>query len=229
MSDRSVVKQDYKLVNAKYKLNPNEIKLIMHALTEINTDDTDFKFASVPIEHINQEFASKQNRARLKKFCEDLFKKPLNIHTDNGFLLVHWFASLEYKGKEGVIEYEISEKLKPYLLDLKERFVKYNLKYILPMQSSYAIRIYQLCKEREKMEKFLMPVAELQEILQVPKSLKTYANFKNKVIKVAQKELTQYGDVFFEYEEVKTGRKVTDLLFRVKKNNYNEVDKPTLF
>lgn len=88
----------------------------------------------------------------------------------------------------------------------------------MPLSSNYSIRLYQLFKEYEKLTKRTFTVEELQELLQVPKSLKVYSNFKEKVLKVAEKELIENCDIFFEYEEIKQGRKVTEILFRIKPN-----------
>lgn len=75
----------------------------------------------------------------------------------------------------------------PYLLELKERFVQYNLGYILPLSSNYSIRLYQLLKEYEKLTRRTFTVKELQDLLQVPPSLKRYDNFKRKVLQIAEK------------------------------------------
>ncbi len=224
MSNRQIVKQDFKLVNAKYKLTTNEIKIIMNAISEIKIEDKDFHTYRIKLSDISQELHNeslKRSYTRLKNFCEDLLKKPLFIpKEDKGFLIVNWFSSLEYIAGTAEIEYDIHPKLKPYLLELKERFVQYNLKYILPLASSYSIRIYQLLKEYEKTTKRTFTVNELMDILQVPTSYKIYNRFKEKVLQVAEKELIAHCDIFFEYEEIKEGKRVNEILFRIKKNHW---------
>lgn len=228
MSKRQVVKQDYRLVNARYKLNTSEIKIIMNAISEIDADDGGFQTRKISVQELTRELCVEVKYSRLKTFCEDLFKKPIFIPKDNGgFLVASWFSSLEYKAGEGVIEYEISPKLAPYLLELKERFVKYNLRYILPLQSSYSIRIYQLLKEYEKLSRRTFTIEELRELLSVPKSY-LYADFKRKILQPAERELIDHCDIFFEYEEVKKGRKVNELLFRIKPNRSKNLE-PSLF
>ena len=50
------------------------------------------------------------------------------------------------------------------------------------------------------------------------KAYGTYTNFKCKVLIQAQKELTEKTDINFEFEELKTGRKVTSIRFIIKSN-----------
>ena len=229
MKNRNIVKQDYQLVNARYKLNTSEIKFIMTAIGQINTDDEEFQEYEIKVSELEQKLQAEQNETRLKQFAKKLLSKPLEIPTDNGWMVFNWFSKIQYIRGEAKFIVRIDKDLKPYLLKLKERFVKYNLKYILPLTSNYSIRIYQLLKEYQKLEKRTFTVAELQELLQVPKSLKRYSQFKQKVLKVAEKELIENCDIFFEYEEIKQQRKVTEILFRIKKNkSILEQEQPSL-
>jgi len=230
MKNRNIVKQDYQLVNAKYKLNASEIKFIMTALCQIDTDDKEFTEYEIKISELEKKLQAEQNETRLKQFAKKILSKPLEVPTADGWIVFNWFSDIEYIKGQAKFKVSISEKLKPYLLELKKRFVTYNLKYILPLSSNYSIRLYQLLKEYEKLTKRTFTLEELQELLQVPKSLKRYSQFKQKVLQVAEKELIENCDIFFEYEEIKKGRKVNEILFRIKPNEKNkEQHQGTLF
>ena len=230
MKNRNIVKQDYHLVNAKYKLNTSEIKFIMTVLAQVDKDDVDFKEYEIKISELEAKLQSEQNETRLKQFAKKILSKPLEVPTNDGWVIFNWFEHIEYLRGHSKFKVSISKKLKPYLLELKERFVKYNLKYILPLTSNYSIRLYQLLKEYETLTRRTFTVSELQDLLQVPKSLIVYADFKRKVLQVAEKELIDNCDIFFEFEEIKEGRKVNEILFRIKPNPKNIPDKqPSLF
>ncbi len=230
MKNRNVVKQDYQLVNAKYKLNTSEIKFIMIALAQINADDKEFKDYEIKVSELELKLQSEQHETRLKQFAKNILSKPLEVPTNDGWIVFNWFQDIEYIRGQAKFRVSISKKLMPYLLELKERFVKYNLGYILPLTSNYSIRLYQLLKEYEKLTRRTFTVVELQDLLQVPNSLKRYDNFKRKVLQVAEKELIENCDIFFEFEEIKEGRKVNEILFRIKPNSKNILDKqPRLF
>ncbi len=225
MKNRNIVKQNFKLINAKYKLNTSEIKFIMTAIAQIDANDKEFQEYEIKVSELEQKLQAEQNETRLKQFVKRIMSKPLEVPTDDGWAVFNWFTKVQYIRQEARFIVRIDKDLKPYLLELKNRFVKYNLKYILPLQSSYSIRIYQLLKEYEKLTKRTFTVQELQELLQVPKSLKRYDNFKRKVLKVAEKELIEHSDIFFEFEEIKQGRRVNEILFRIKPNKENIQEK----
>lgn len=229
MKNRNVIKQDYQLVNAKYKLNTSEIKFILTVLAQIDTDDKRFSTYEIKVSELEDKLQSEQNETRLKQFAKKLMSKPLEVPTNDGWIVFNWFSKIQYVRGQSKFIVRIDDDLRPYLLELKERFVKYNLGYILPLTSNYSIRLYQLLKEYEKLTCRTFKLTELQEILQVPKSLLVYADFKRKVLQVAEKELIENCDIFFEYEELKEGRKVDKILFRIKPN-YRNISKPsTLF
>ena len=230
MKNRNIVKQDYHLVNAKYKLNTSEIKFIMTVLAQVDKDDVDFKEYEIKISELEAKLQSEQNETRLKQFAKKILSKPLEVPTNDGWVIFNWFEHIEYLRGHSKFKVSISKKLKPYLLELKERFVKYNLKYILPLTSNYSIRLYQLLKEYETLTRRTFTVTELQDLLQVPPSLKIYNRFKEKVLVIAEKELIENCDIFFEFEEIKDGLKFNEILFRIKPNTKNiEKNQPTLF
>jgi len=58
--------------------------------------------------------------------------------------------------------------------------------------------------------------------LKFPKVTKSLANFKKRVLNPAYKELKEKGDYYFEYELIKTGKKVISLNFQILKNGEGE-------
>lgn len=222
MKNRNIVKQDYQLINAKYKLSTAEIRFVMVALTQLENEDTEFTEYEIKVSELEEKLQAEQNETRLKQFAKKLLSKPLEVPTEDGFILANWFADIEYIKGQAKFRVSFSKKLKPYLLDLKKRYVSYNLKNILPLTSSYSVRIYQMLKEYEKLKIRYIKVDELMDILQVPNSYKIYNRFKEKVLQVAEKELAEHTDICFTFEEEKEGRKVDRLILRIYPNKQQE-------
>jgi plasmid replication initiation protein len=218
MTKTTTVRQNYQLVNAKYKLDTTEIKFIMIAITQIKKEDAALKEYEIKVTDLETTLGVEQNYPRLKQFAKKIMSKPLEVPTDDGWIIANWFADVEYKKGQGKFIVTFSGKLKPYLLDLRERYVSHNLKYILPLTSTYSVRIYQLLKEYEKLTKRYFQVEELMQILQVPPSLKIYNRFKEKVLKVSELEIFEHTDIAFTFEEKKAGKKVDRLIFRIYPN-----------
>jgi len=213
------------IIGSRFKLGVNEIKILLHFINYIDEENSDFWTYTIPAKNFNIDYK------KLKASAKALMSKPaLEIPreynpnlppNEQEWLFVHWFADIEYK--RGYIEASFSPKLKPYLLALKECYTGFNLRYILPLQGQYSIRLYQLLKAEEfKNRKVTFKLDYLYNIFQVPKSYKDYRAFNNKILKLAYTELREHTDVYFEYETIKDGKKVVEVTFTIFTNNKNQ-------
>ncbi len=76
----------------------------------------------------------------------------------------------------------------------------------------------------QKNSKKMLPGGTSTLILKtwIPKSYQVFSNFKKRVLNPAYKELKEKGDYYFEYELIKTGKKVISLNFQILKNGEGE-------
>lgn len=229
MARRKSVDKHYEIINSQFKLNTVEMKILLSIIALVRKDDVDFQTYKIPIKYFDF-IVENQNYSRLKGYCKNLMTKPLEINTDDGWMIFNWFSHIAYKRKDGFIEASISPRLKPYLLQMNHNFAQYDLENIMPLKSEYSIRIYEILKRYEyqytKGKKKNIPINislnELYETMRVPKSYMFFNEFKKKVILVSQKELAQYTDIYFDFEEEKLSRKVIGLNFKIYKNKQNE-------
>ena len=66
---------------------------------------------------------------------------------------------------EAVVEVEFSQKLMPYLLELKQQFTTYYLANVMALKSSYSIRIFELLKQYEKIGKRSISLENLRQLV----------------------------------------------------------------
>src|SRR5699024_5341986 len=61
---------------------------------------------------------------------------------------ISWFGVCEYVDKEGYIEFELSNHIKPYLINLRNNITKLRLDIILGFKYTYSLRLYQVLKQQ---------------------------------------------------------------------------------
>jgi len=216
--DTQIIKSN-QIIEARYKLSLLEQKLILIMAALINPRDEDFKFYKVSFNDLVKALGidKEQKRGWHKKVREvinNLNSKPLLIQKGNNrWVTFSWIASAEYLPDEATIEFEFSQKLRPYLLQLKKAFTTYKLKNVIRLKSSYSIRIYELLKQYEKIGSRRITLDELKKKLGVEVKYKNYSDFKRFVLKVAQTELPKKSDIAFDYKEIKNGKKVKEIEF----------------
>ncbi len=219
-----VVKSNH-IIEASYKLSLQEQRIILYMASMIQPNDEDFKPVRIDIKKLVQILDLEAiNHTHMQQTTKDLLEKVLTIRQARSTLQIGWLSSAEYFHGEGFIELEFSPKLKPYLLQLKERFTKYAFSYVIRLKHTYSIRFYELLKQYENLGgQRSFDLENLREILGIGENeYKLYGDLKKKVIVPAKKEFDlkynkQELDFTFEYEEQKEGRKVIGLKFKISK------------
>jgi hypothetical protein len=196
----------------------------------IHPDDKDFKKYRFKIMELADFLGIDRKNAYedLPKVSKSLMRKVCEIEEETGFLQVALLSSARYHTGEGLLDLEFSPELKPYLLELRERYVKHHLRFIIILNSSHSMRIYELLKQYEKIGTRRIKIKDLREMLGVkPDEYKRYNDFKRFVLLPAKKELPDKTDIDFEFKEIKTSRKITAIEFAIYPNpDWNKDAKP---
>lgn len=223
-SNALIVKSN-EMIEASYKLTLQEQRIILYMASKIMPDDEDFKPVRLYIDEFLKmiQVDGKSKHKEIEEITNKLRKRDLIIKKPESTLQIGWLSSAEYFYGKGFVELEFSPKLKPYLLQLKERFTKYQLASVIRLKHSYSIRIYELLKQYEIIGWRYFVLEELKDILGItPDEYKLYGDFKKKVIVPVKKEFdlkytTRELDFTFEYEEKKACRRVAGLKFEILK------------
>lgn len=213
----TVVKANTLIQNSRFSLTAQQQKIVLYIISQIEPYDkelnkysfeiTDFcKLCGIEPKGANYNF--------LKNAIKDIADKSIWITLDNGKeTLVRWIEKPYIDEHSGTIQIKLDEDMKPYLLQLKEKFTQYELIYTLNFKSKYSIRLYEFLKSIHY--KPLKPYSQTIEIDKFMRLLdSTYKEFKDfhkRVLIPAQKEINTYSDILFNYELITKGRKTTDI------------------
>jgi plasmid replication initiation protein len=222
--DKLVVKANH-IVEASYSLTLQEQRIILYMASQIKPNDDDFKPIRLSISAFKDLIQINNNSQynEIQEITKRLRKRDLIIKQQNTTLQTGWLSSAKYFNGEGYVELRFDPNLKPYLLQLKERFTKYKLQHIIKMSHSYSIRFYELLKQYESIGWRYFKLDELMGMLGIKKDeYKLYAHFKARVIQPVKAEFDEKYkqkaiEFTFEFEEQKKVRKVIGLRFEIKK------------
>ena len=220
LTNRNHTRQSHIIVNARYALSRSEIDIVLTLLTAIKKEDKDFKDYEFTIGELETKTGRRWDAKQLKATIKSLMSKPLElpVEYDEEFEIVNWFSYFKYS-RTGIITCRFEKALKPFLIELSGVRILADFRHLLPMNSSYSKRMYLLLKQYDKIGVRTFNVEELQEILKVPKSMKIYNRFKEKVLKRAETDINKFTDIEVKFTEKKRGRKVVEITYTIKKNN----------
>jgi plasmid replication initiation protein len=131
-----------------------------------------------------------------------------------------------YNKNQGSITMEFTDKIMPYLAQVKERFVLYNLKEIANFGSLYTTRLYELIQGFKETGWMLISLDQLRVVFALGNKFKMYGHLKNKILIPACKEINNNYDMDLKFEEEKEGRKVVAVKFFFKKILVHNVTNP---
>lgn len=215
-----VIKSNF-LVEAAYRLSAIEQKIILFLATQIKSTDKEFQKYSFNLGDLGAFLGLKSNAdyTYLREVTKTLLSKVLILKKEGSTLQTHWLESVEYFEDLGVVAINFNPDLKPFLIQLKNNFTKYQLKYAIRLKSQFSIRIYELLKQYESIGVRDFLLQELREKLGVKSDeYPLYGNFKAKILLVAQRELKAKTDLFFDFEEIKLGRGIGKIRFFIRMN-----------
>ena len=121
---------------------------------------------------------------------------------------------LDYHNGVGFVNLQFAPILKPFLLQLKREFVKYELGNVIHLKHTYSIRIYELLKQHQKFVKRKFDIQTLRKMLGISENeYRQFSDFRKRILKAAQQELAGRTDISFVWEEEKKNQKCVAITF----------------
>jgi len=218
---KELVVKANELIEMPVDFNLMQLKLFAKIVVSMR-DSLGEEFYTFSIKALLKDFdLTDTNYTQLKLATKGLIR-PVIIKGEGGAEQQKaFFTDVNYSDK-GVVSFKIHPDLKPLILDLEKNYTKYYFSNIARLKSAYAIRFYELLKQYQFRGKRVLSLQEIRELLKIDEGkYKQYGHFKVKVIAVAQKELKEKTDIYFEFEEIKEGRKIVAIRFLIFKNSRN--------
>jgi len=213
-----IITQSNHLVEARYNLSLGEQRLILAMIAKIEPDDEDFKPYRISISELADFLGVARGSAynECKKITKSLLGRVLEITETGRLLQTHWVSSADYIDGTGIVSLSFDPLLKPYLLQLKGNFTSCKFEMLLSFKSQYTIRMYTLLKQYERLKEREIELELLRDMLGLSKNLYIeYKNFKQCILIPVKNEIAQKADFYFEFDEIKYGRRVGAIRFRI--------------
>lgn len=137
-----------------------------------------------------------------------------------------FFSEMEYD--RGNLKILFNPKMQDWLLDLHDHYTQYSLFEYFKLQTRYGQKLFEYLKSVSSYGKFKVSLEELHSVLNVPNSFRSvYKNFKTNALDVAYEDIRKNTDLKYKYFPVKTGRKITHILFHIEGQKKVELCKPS--
>lgn len=222
---QSEFKYSNKLIEAKYRLSLTQQRIILTLASQVKADDEKNKQYKINIREFAASFGINGEGilALFKNATKDLLSKPVILEDENGTIQFNWISSAVYHDQESFVILKFDSILRPYLLEIKDKFTLFLLNCFSGLKSYYSIRIYMLLKQYTKIGYRKFKLKELREILGVGEDeYKLYSDFRARALQKAKDEINAHTDIKISFEEEKIARKVDEIVFSIEEKDLSE-------
>lgn len=217
--ENALVTRSNKLIEARYKLKLNEQKVMYALISLIQPEDKEFDTYRLKVLDLAKicGIPAKNAYRDLEEVTRTLLTRVVTIKKPRSNLQAHWVSNAEYFPKEGIVEFEIDRKLKPYLLGLKEVFTSMRVSELMAFKSQYSGRIYELLYQQRTFGGRRFSLDELREMLGFKADEYTaYNDMRRFILEPAVKDINKNTPMDISYETEKDGKKVAYIIFSMK-------------
>jgi plasmid replication initiation protein len=223
-----IAMQHNNLVEAKYSMTLQQKRIMIWLVSQIKPDDIDFKEHTLSIKELIEicQLSGESSYKEIRNITFSLIEKGIRIiditdPNNKREIQVSWLSSADYY--QGKVKLSFSPKLKPYLLQLKEKFTAINVIDLMQFKSVHAIRIYELLKQYQDIGERVLSLEEIKDCCGVSDKLKQYGELKKRLLLIAQREINEKSDIHIKFECIKPSRKIVGLKFIISKNKAYEL------
>ena len=223
LDEKYIVEKSKALVWAQFQdYSPGELKILDTYLSRIDPRNPDASLVTFT----KKEYAelmgldSDIRTEQLKTYTGGLLSNVVTIDLpEKGYVQYPLFSEakcyLDEKSGQVTIEVDCNHKLKTAFFDIaRNGYVRYQLKNIISLKSQYSVRLYPKLKDRPF--GWTIKVSELRKMLgATAASYDVFKDFNKHVLQKAIKEINEITDISVTTENVRKGRAVESIRFKV--------------
>jgi plasmid replication initiation protein len=227
MDKKITLTQKNLLTEARQEFTALEKNLIFFTMAQMSNEDSDNKIYYVSATELQNKMGKQIRYQDFLKATGRLLSNPIWIKKpEGGHFQANFIASADYIKGTGIIELEVSTKMRKLLLNVKDNFTTFELDLALTLKSKFSKRIYEMLSQWKDKNQFSTTIEELKYQLGCKdhetgvESYEKWSNFEKYVLKKAEEEINLHTDFKMFYELKKVGRKYHSITFYFEKQDY---------
>jgi plasmid replication initiation protein len=221
MNQELEIRQHNALTNARYEYTELQLDLFFFIISKLRKDEKDTIY-QLDIKELSSLTGKRYNGAYLHKATADMGSRMLEVEDAKEYRQIWMFQQIRYIKGEGIIEFDLTKYVLPYLFQLKNNFTSYELAAALRLTSKYAKRIYQICsqwKDLGETKKYdLQDFKKMLGLLDEKgnEKMERISQLREKVLDVAVKQINEHTELNVSYALEKRGKTFKNITFTVK-------------
>jgi plasmid replication initiation protein len=199
------------IITSKLNFSPLQVQLMLEMVAKIHPADENFNEVRINVKELAEKLNMDngqiyENIEKATKGMNTWIRIKENDGSDYTDLVL--LTKVKYWKKKGYVEMKFHEDLKPYLLQIKESsFFSYHIEATRHLKSYSFIKLYWLLVAWKSVKTKIFMLDSLKETLELTGQYPQYFDFKKRVLQPARAAFIKYGEIYFDYEEIRENPK----------------------
>jgi plasmid replication initiation protein len=221
MNKELEIRQHNALTNARYEYTELQLDLFFFIISKLRKGDKDTLY-QLDIMELSSLTGKRYNGAYLHKATADMGSRMLEVEDATEYRQIWMFQQIRFLKGQGIIEFDLTRHVLPFLFDLKNNFTSYELAAALRLTSKYAKRVYQLCSQWKNLgETKKYDLQDFKRMLGLlddkgNEKMKQIKDFRESVLDIAVKQINEHTELHISYKLEKKGKAFKNIIFTVK-------------
>ncbi|WP_236096722.1 replication initiation protein, partial [Helicobacter magdeburgensis] len=209
---------------ARFNMSVSEFKILLAMFATLDSvNQSEFieqEVTTRELAEILQHEKNINNESYLYDIMQKLAEKTYFSDNGESAIAVPFFKYIKKQDDKAFLKFKFNDTLKPFLLELRRDFVKFNYTEIKDLRSFYSIRLYimLLTELRQNRQCLVIDYKTLCDTLGLPRhraERKDFGVFNQKILTNFRKDmlLNAFNVELLDIQTEKVGKKVDKLIF----------------
>ena len=221
------------MIDADYGLNKHQTNIVMMGLGLLDTTAVHRSKDAITfdIEELYQVSKSKLRKDRyiaiIQQSLKDIKNSPLSLVNPitKDFREIPWLSELSGNFNTNKVTLYFNQRVLDLFSELKGNYTQCLLRNTMPLQTTYAKRIYQMVMQYKPPQQIPeIALGEFRAMLQLADSYPDYHELNRRVIIPAIKDINKQTDIILNIRTIKTVKTVNALQFSYKFKSKKDAD-----
>lgn len=215
----SIVAKSNELVPKLSKFDLQELRLIAYALAHLDSTKAENKTFTARVEDMAHIYGMAEDRAYsvVQKVVASMNTKPLKVIEGDEDIYIYWFSKFSYKSGTGTFTFTLTEHIRPYLLELKQRFTFYRLGDVHEFKAASTWKLYEHLNQWKYTGAWHVSLDFLRnDVFGVAGKYDRFDLLRQRLIDPAVEEINNKSNLNVSYVKEREGKSVAFLRFFIQ-------------
>lgn len=192
-----------------------ELRFFLMYVSKLNPLDVENRTISIKIDEFEKFFNVKFNTTLFTRKIKQVLHRSVTIRTGDTNSEINLYSKFEWSLRESkelliTCNYDIV----PYLFELQKNYTAYMIENIAKLNTVSKIRLYEVCKQYEKLGTVRLELPLLQQML--CSRMRDFRNFRAQILDPAVNDVTKHTDIVVTYQKILSCRRVAAIRFTIQ-------------